>query len=314
MIYSETSVEEEQLQEILTGLSQKQKQLPSKYFYDAEGSKFFDQICELDEYYPTRTELRIMEDNIEEIVSVFRENSLFIEFGSGSSLKTKLILEKVKKIAGYIPLDISESHLNNSAERLRDMFPNLNIIPIAADYTKPIEFPLIKEGADHRVMYFPGSTRGNFAPEDASEFLAMVAREAEPGGGLIIGIDMVKDVKVLEAAYDDSKGITAKFNLNILKNINNIFHSNFDVSRFEHRAIFNNEFNRIEMHLLSKEKQNFTIGGREFELKMGETILTEYSHKYTLESFRRICGDSYRIEKVWSDEQNYFSIVYLSVV
>ncbi|MCF8260705.1 MAG: L-histidine N(alpha)-methyltransferase [Melioribacteraceae bacterium] len=303
-----------ELQQLINGLSSKQKRIPSKYFYDEKGSKLFDKICELEEYYPTRTEMKIMEDNILDIVKIFDKNSLFIEFGSGSSWKTKLILKHLQQLTAYIPVDISEEHLNNSAQELRVIFPNLEIIPIAADYTHPIRFPELKSEVSKTIAYFPGSTLGNFEEYEAIEFLKMVAEETGKNGGLLLGIDMVKDKKVLEAAYNDSEGITAEFNLNILQNINELFYTDFNPSNFEHNALFNDDKSRIEMHLISKKNQTVSLDNLQFPILKGESLLTEYSHKYTMEMFQKICSGIFTIEKFWTDDKKYFSILYLSVI
>jgi len=299
--------------EILEGLSVKQKYLPSKLFYDEYGSHLFDQICDLDEYYLTRTELSILNNNIDEIVNVFRPNTLLIEFGSGSSIKTKSLLDKLNSLSGYIPIDISEEYLYKSAERLKESYPNLAVYPLAADYTKPIDIPKIKDKVERKITFFPGSTIGNFTKNEAKDFLKIIAEECGKGGGLIIGFDLVKEREVLLAAYNDAEGITAKFNLNLLRRLNREFYADFDLSAFEHIAVFNEEDSRIEMHLASLKDQSVRVGGEEFTFLQGETILTEYSHKYTLGGFKELAEDYFTFEKYWTDENNYFCIAYLPV-
>lgn len=227
------------LEEIIEGLSQKQKSLPSKFFYDQKGSELFDQICELDEYYQTRTEAKIMTDNIDQITTVFENNTLLIEFGSGSSLKTRLLLEHLPNLSGYIPIDISEDHLLKSAKQLRFDFPDLEIIPLIADYTRPLEFPPIHREVEHKVTFFPGSTIGNFQPEQAKEFLRVIADECGQNGGLLIGVDLKKEERILYDAYNDLKGITADFNINILRRINREFDADFVLNYFDHEAVYN---------------------------------------------------------------------------
>lgn len=301
------------LEEILRGLNSSQKYLPSKLFYDEKGSILFDQICELDEYYPTRTELKIFQDNIDEIRSIFNAETLFIELGSGSSYKTKFLLEHIPHLAGYIPIDISEEHLLKSAENLKTLFSNLDIYPLAADYTKPLQLPPINKSVKHRIAFYPGSTIGNFTSEEAKEFLNIIADECERGGGLLIGVDLVKDKTIIEKAYNDSKGVTAQFNLNILERINREFEGEFDLNNFEHHAFFNHEFNRIEMHLVSKQDQIVKVDDNQFQFNQNESILTEYSHKFTLDGFADLASDSFIVKKVWTDENKYFSVQYLDV-
>lgn len=302
----------ETFKEIINGLSKQQKTLPSKLFYDERGSKLFDEICELEEYYPTRTELKIMEDNIDEIASVFSDETLFIEFGSGSSLKTRLLLRHLDKLAGYIPIDISKEHLHNSANQLNEEFPDLNIYPVAADYTKSFVLPSIAGEVKHKIAYYPGSTIGNFTAKGAKMFLKQIAGLVGKEGGLIIGVDLIKDKDVLHAAYNDSEGITAEFNLNILNRLNNDFCFNFDTDKFLHKAIFNEYENRIEMHLVCKENQKISSNGNSFEIMKGETILTEYSHKYSFDSFQEIASEYFTVDKIWTDEKEYFSIQFLT--
>jgi dimethylhistidine N-methyltransferase len=287
--------------------------LPSKLFYDERGSKLFDLICELDEYYPTRTESLIMKDNIDDIVSVFKENSLFIEYGSGSSMKTRLLLDNLNDLAGYVPIDISEEHLLKTAERLREEYTDLEILPLAADYTKPFDLPEIHKKVEHKITYFPGSTIGNFAKKEAKEFLELIAETCGANGGLLIGIDLHKDKKVLEAAYNDKENVTAEFNLNILERINREFGADFEVENFSHHAFYDEDEQRIEMHLVSEEEQTVTINDRKFYFNKCETILTEYSHKYTLSGFARLTGDFFDIQKIWMDKNKYFSVLYLAV-
>ncbi len=299
--------------EITNGLSQEPKRLFPKFFYDEKGSALFDKICDLEEYYPTRTELKIMEENIDEIASLFDEQTLFIEFGSGSSLKTRLVLSKLNRLGAYIPIDISEDHLLKTADKLRKEFPDLNIVPLAADYTESIELPVIDKTITKKIAYFPGSTIGNFTRGNAKDFLGKVAAICGKNGGLIVGVDLKKDVKILEAAYNDKEGVTAEFNLNMLNNLNNNFGFNFSLENFEHKAVFNEEESRIEMCLLSLKDQAVSSNGNIIDLKKDECIITEYSHKYTLEDFAHLASDNFEVNKVWTDDKNYFSVQYLTV-
>lgn len=300
------------LAEILTGLAKVQKQLPSKLFYDERGSRLFDEICELEEYYPTRTELKIMQDNIDEIASLFNNETLFIEFGSGSSLKTRLLLEHLDEIAGYIPIDISEEYLLKCADELRKEFPGINIYPVPGDYTKPLDLPEVTNKVSHKIAYFPGSTIGNFQVNEAKEFLKVIHNLVDKNGGLLIGVDLKKDINILENAYNDSKGITAEFNLNILRRLNREYGFDFVINNFEHNAFYNDKFGRIEMHLISKCDQEFGQNGNKFFIKENETILTEYSHKYSLKEFEELAADYFSVEKIWIDENKLFSVQYLA--
>ena len=299
--------------EIISGLSNNPKRLFPKFFYDEKGSALFDKICELDEYYPTRTELKIMEENIDEIVSLFDEQTLFIEFGSGSSLKTRLVLSNLDRLGAYIPIDISEDHLIKTAEKLRSEFPKIEIIPLAADYTETISLPATDKHITKKIAYFPGSTIGNFSRKNAKDFLGKVAGICGKNGGLIIGVDLKKDIEILEAAYNDKEGITAEFNLNILNNLNNNFDFNFNLENFEHNAVFNNEEGRIEMRLVSLEDQTVSSNGKSFQMIKNENIITEYSHKFTKQEFAELASDNFDVSKVWTDEKNYFSVQYLTV-
>ncbi|MBU1100097.1 MAG: L-histidine N(alpha)-methyltransferase [Bacteroidetes bacterium] len=305
-------VEEKIINEILAGLKSTLKNLPCKLFYDEKGSQLFDQICELDEYYPTRTELKIMEDNINEIISPLNADTLLVEFGSGSSHKTQLILDNARQLGGYVPIDISEIHLMNSVERLRDKFPRLNIYPLVTDYTQPIVLPKETNSYQHRIAYFPGSTIGNFTNTEAKEFFKIIAEDIGTSGGFLIGADLQKDRNVIESAYNDESGVTALFNLNILEHINKYYGGEFDLSKFEHFAPYNEEKGRIEMYLRSREDQHVTFMNEEVIFKAGELLLTEYSYKYTLDGIAALAGDFFDLSKVWIDDRNYFSLQYLT--
>lgn len=306
-------VEKSVQEEILEGLLKEQKTLPSKYFYDEKGSILFDKICRLEEYYPTRTEMIIMKNNIKQIISLFDEDTLLVELGSGSSLKTRLLLSNIENLKGYIPIDISEEHLQKSAEAINERYPNLNVYPVVGDYTKEIKFPKVFNEARKRIAFFPGSTIGNFTKEQAEEFLKVIADGFGKGSGLLIGIDRIKPKSVLEAAYNDTKGVTAEFNLNILNNINELLGTDFDSDNFYHKAIYNENENRIEMYLHVKKAHSVFIDVQEIKFEEGEKILTEYSHKYSIDSFRNMLNDRYQIVNVWSDEKAYFSVLFLRV-
>jgi dimethylhistidine N-methyltransferase len=301
------------IDEVVTGFGKPQKQLPCKLFYDKRGSALFDEICGLDEYYPTRTEIGLMKEYIEEICSFIGQSCLLVELGSGSSVKIRLLLDNLKNPSGYVPIDISEAHLMESVEALAADYPGLRIMPVCADYTRPFSLPRFDFPYSRTVFFYPGSTIGNFTPDSARTFLGRIAGRAGRGSGLLIGVDLVKDIKTLEDAYNDAKGVTAEFNLNILKRLNREIGSDFDIAKWRHKAFFNSRESRIEMHLKSTDVQRVRVNGTSFRFRKDETILTEYSYKYTLEGFRDLVSDDYSVESVWTDRDNKFSVQYLKV-
>ena len=302
------------INEVITGFEKEQKQLPCKLFYDKAGSALFDEICGLEEYYPTRTEVGIMKENIADICSLLGKNCLLVELGSGSSIKIRLLLDNLVNPSGYVPIDISEEHLMESAKILGRDYPGLRIMPVHADYTQPLCLPRFDFPFSHTVFFYPGSTIGNFTPESAAAFLKWIAKRAGRGSGLLIGVDLVKNVKTLEDAYNDSKGVTAEFNLNILKRLNREIGADFDTTKWRHKAFYNTLENRIEMHLESTINQRVRVDGTSFRFLKDETILTEYSYKYTIEGFRDLVSESYSVEKIWKDRENRFSVQYLKVI
>ena len=302
-------------EEVLQGLKNSYKTLPCKYLYDERGSELFDQICDLDEYYPTRTELKIMEDNLDDILKAIPDNSVLIELGSGSSLKTRLLLDNHPNLAGYVPVDISEEFLLETVEKLRSRYSNIPIIPVVADYTHPFEITDLQISHDHIVVYYPGSTIGNFLPSLAETFLKQISSICESDGGLLIGVDLEKDANVLEAAYNDSKGITAAFNKNMLVRFNRELNADFDIENFEHKSVYNKALGRVEMHLISTTEQDIHIGDEEIHLKKGESIHTENSYKYEIGLFEEMARSAgFETAKVWTDDRNYFSILYLNKI
>lgn len=299
--------------EVVAGLTRSPKSIPAKFFYDARGSQLFDQITALEEYYPTRTEIGIMEANMDAIVERIGRRALLVEYGSGSSLKTRLLLEHLPDLAGYVPIDISREHLMQSAIALAEQFPTLPLLPVCADYMDDFALPRPDGGVSHAVAYFPGSTIGNLVPEAAVAFLHHIAEIVGPGGGLLIGVDLQKDVAVLERAYNDDAEVTAAFNLNLLDRINRELGGTFDLEAFEHRAVYNAEEGRIEMHLVSRTEQTACLSpGPCFAFEVGETICTEYSYKYTLDGFAAMADAAgFVVVDVWTDPQQYFSVQYL---
>ncbi len=287
----------------LAGLAQSPPTLPCKWFYDERGSRLFDAICELPEYYPTRTELRLTREVVGALGARLGDDISLIEFGSGSSLKTRVLLESLN-IETYVPLDISREHLLQSAAQLRAEFPAIDVAPVVADYTAPFALPAL--GAGPRVIYFPGSTIGNFAPVPAVDFLRN-ARQC--GDWLVIGVDLPKDAAVLNAAYNDAQGVTAAFNLNLLERLNREADADFDLSSWRHQAVWDAENSRIEMRLVSLAAQCCHVAGHCFTFERGEFIVTEHSHKYSLRAFEELAGRAgWQIEAVWTDEKSWFSL------
>jgi dimethylhistidine N-methyltransferase len=298
--------------DVLRGLRAPKKELPCKYFYDEAGSALFEQITELEEYYPTRTELGIMERHAAEMACLLGPRCLLIEYGSGSSFKTRHLLDRVRDPAGYVPIDVSGEHLRRSARSLGKEYPDVEVLPLCADFTVPLGLPACRKAAARRVVYFPGSTLGNFTPEAARKLLQQTAALCGRDGGLLIGIDLQKDPRVIEAAYNDRRGVTAAFNRNILVRINRELGADFDVEQFAHRAFYNAAQGRIEMHLVSRREQVVRVCGVPFSFAAGESIHTENSHKYSLPALADLArGGGFEAERVWVDERQYFGVAYL---
>jgi dimethylhistidine N-methyltransferase len=302
------------LREAAVGLLQPQKTLPCKFLYDDQGSQLFNQICDLDEYYPTRTETAILRDNIRGIAEVIGPECRLVEFGSGTSTKTRLLLEHLDDLVSYTPIDISSGQLFDSCQKLERDFPALEILPVAADYTDPLELPELQTPAQKVVAFFPGSTIGNFKPHEAVSFLQRIADLCGPGGGLLIGVDLSKDRRLLEAAYNDREGVTAEFNLNLLTRANRELGSDFDLGSFRHQAVYDEALGRIEMRLVSLRPQVVRLANREFFFGEDEYITTEYSYKYSLPKFTNLARRAgFEVLNVWVDGNNWFSVQYLSV-
>lgn len=298
--------------DVVSGLSLPQRRLASKYFYDVRGSELFDQICELPEYYPTRTEAEIMRDDAPEMAEVIGSDIRLVELGSGSSTKTRHLLEHLTRPSSYVPVDISGQHLMHSAERLAGDFPVLDIRPAVADFTRPFAIPGEERRRPRTCFYFPGSTIGNFVPQDAQQLLRGWVEMGGPQAGLLIGVDLVKEVQVLEAAYNDAAGVTAEFNRNVLHRIQHQLGADIDVDQFAHLAFFNEAASRIEMHLEAETRLQFTVGPQTFAFEWGETILTEYSHKYTIDGFCDLAaGAGWQRQHVWTDARGWFAVIYL---
>jgi L-histidine N-alpha-methyltransferase len=299
--------------DVVAGLTALRKSLRPKYFYDEEGSRLFEEITQVPEYYPTRTEIGILEEKGAEIANLIPAGGALVEFGAGSSVKIRTVLRALDKLAVYVPVDISAEFLTGQAEALQEDFPKLKVRPVAADFTKPFALPKEAQGRT-RVGFFPGSTIGNFDPPEAESFLRHAGRILGKDARMIVGVDLVKNRDVLRAAYNDAEGVTAAFNLNLLRRINRELGGDFDLARFEHRAVFNELRSRIEMHLVSRDRQRVRVCGRTLDFQPGETIHTECSYKYTIETFGDLVEQAgwTRVES-WTDERDYFSVHVLAL-
>ena len=305
-------IDKDFLNDVIEGLSQNPKTLKPKYFYDNRGAQLFTEICTTPEYYPTRTEIRILNQNAEDIASQIGDNTALIEYGSGALEKIKILLNFLNEPVGLIPVDISEDQLFASAKNLENLYPDLEILPVAADFTKPIPIPGFSHPPKTHVAFFPGSTIGNFEPDLAIQFLEGVTKTIGFDGLLLIGFDLKKDIETLLAAYDDQQGITASFNKNLLSRINDELGGNFNLDSFEHVARYNENKGRIEMHLKSTTEQTVSINKELFEFLEGETIHTENCYKFTKESFTAMSSKAglYPV-KTWTDDQNLFAVMLL---
>lgn len=299
---------------VLTGLSRPHKAIPCKFFYDERGSALFEEICRLPEYYPTRTETAILEENAAAIAARMGPHCAIVEFGSGASHKARILLEALDRPAAYVAVDISREHLRAAAARLAGDFPALPVVAVCADYTHPFRLPPLPEGAQKRVGFFPGSTIGNFQPEEAETFLVNCRRLLGPGGDMIIGVDLKKDPGILDAAYNDRAGVTAAFNLNLLERINRELGADLDLDRFAHVALYSAAAGRIEIYIKSLADQEVRIAGAHFRFGEGELIHTEYSCKYSVAEFRQLARRAgFRPADTWIDRGELFSVHYFAV-
>jgi L-histidine Nalpha-methyltransferase len=301
--------------DVLEGLRKSPKELSPVWFYDEYGSFLFDTICELPEYYLTRTELGIMQMHAAEMAQLIGPQAAMIEFGSGTSLKTRVLLDQLVAPAAYVPVDIAREHLLEAASTLARDYPAMPIVPVCADFTQPFDLPESIAQAQRRIVYFPGSTVGNFSPDAAGELLTSMRQMIGDDGAVLIGIDLKKDIEVLKRAYDDRSGTTAAFNLNALRHINRELGADFDLEAFEHRAEWIEAQDRIEMHLVSKRDQVVEIAGHRIGFARGEYLRTEYCHKYTLESFATLAASAHLLAtRTWTDAEKKFCVQLLEPV
>ena len=298
--------------EVLLGLRSHPKTLPPKLFYDAAGAALFERICTLDEYYPTRTELAILRGCVAELAELAGPRCSLIEYGSGAGVKVRLLLDALEHPVAYVPIDISHEQLADVSADIAASYPGLAVRPLAADYTLPLRLPTLPADERRKLAFFPGSTIGNFHPTEAAAFLQRVRRAVGPNGALILGVDRRKDPRVLHAAYDDRQRVTAAFNLNMLVRINRELGADFDLSRFTHRAVWNDRASRIEMHLVSAARQVVHVAGEPISFEPGETIWTESSYKYDTPRLERLAEEGgFEIARSWTDAADQFWIVLL---
>jgi dimethylhistidine N-methyltransferase len=295
---------------LIEGLGRTPKEIPCKYFYDAEGSALFDAICALPEYYQTRTEVALLRRHAGELAALIGRHAEIVEFGAGALRKVRILLDALENPRGYSPIDISGAYLRDVTRPLKAEYPGLALRPVVADFTQPLHLPAMT-GVQKRVGFFPGSTIGNFRPDAAMSLLRRM-RDMLDGGGLLVGVDLVKDPAILHAAYNDAAGVTAAFNKNLLARANREFDAGFELDGFAHYAPYNPKAQRIEMYLVSLKRQSVLLNGQQVEFQSGEAVHTEDSHKYTIESFREIAARAGFIPRaVWADENRLFSLHWL---
>ncbi len=302
------------LSEAIAGLSRMPRTLPCKYFYDERGAALFQNICELPEYYISRTETAILRLYAHEMAQCIGARCELIGLGTGAGTKTRILLEELEAPAVYIPIDISKEQLRQSTALFHQLFPQLEILPVCTDYLQPFDLPSPVRTAACKIVYFPGSTIGNFEPVEATEFLRRIVDLCDKNGGLLIGVDLQKDPDLLERAYNDSQGVTAQFNLNLLRRANHELQTDFDLERWRHRSIYNSAAGRVEMYLISEIDQTVHIANHKFRFRSGEKIITEFSYKYTPEGFTALASAAgFEFARMWTDEARLFGVFYFTV-
>lgn len=305
--------EEDFSTDMVKALSSRPRCLSPKHFYDEQGSALFDRICELPEYYPTRTELALLQRHALEIAEFMGPDAEIVEFGAGSLQKIRLLLDAMDAPRCYVPIDISGTHLSSAARALQHSYPALDVHPVVGDYTGPLRLPAMHRNSNRRVGFFPGSTIGNLCPAEALSFLKQ-ARHILRGGGLLLGVDLIKDPAILHAAYNDSQGVTAAFNRNVLSRANRELDANFDIDAFAHSAFYNAPLQRIEMHLMSLRSQRVRVCNQAFSFAQGETLHTESSYKYTVDGLQTMAAKTgFEFGAVWTDPENQFCLCWLQV-
>lgn len=303
------------VEEVLTGLRSTPKRLSPAYLYDRRGSQLFEAICDLPEYYLTRTETGILAQYAAEMAACVGERALLLEPGSGSSRKTRLLLDALPDLAAYVPVDISRTHLLEAARAVEVAYPRLEVLPVCGDFTQGITLPPPRQPPSRVVVFFPGSTLGNFDAPQAVRLLTLMRRAAGTGGGLLVGVDLAKDPAILEQAYNDAAGVTAAFNMNLLVRLNRELAADFDTGYFRHEAVWMPAASRIEMHLVSARAQTVHVAGESVEFAAGERLVTEHCHKYTADSLsRQARAAGWMPRRSWSDSRGYFSVQYLETV
>jgi L-histidine Nalpha-methyltransferase len=310
----QTGADPQLLHDVIHGLDPAVRKLPPKYFYDDAGASLFERICDLDEYYPTRTELSILRLHAPDIAATVGPRARIVELGSGSGVKTRLLLQHLIDPVVYVPVDIAGTQLQRFAQELRVEFPELAVEPVAADYTEKVSLPDAPAGTARTIAFFPGSTIGNFEPAEAAAFLVRLRRLCGIDGGLILGTDMHKDIRILHAAYNDAQGVTAAFNLNLLTRINRELGADFDTADFTHEAVYDEQHKRIEMRLVCVRECTVRVprpgdDDASFTFQPGEFIITEYSHKYTEQALHQLAERTgWRVDRQWTDPQQWFSV------
>ena len=298
--------------DVLAGLARSPKTLSCKYFYDRRGSQLFDDICRLPEYYLTRSELAIMDRYAGDMADEIGPRAMLVELGSGSSVKVRLLLDRLEHTAAYAPIDISWEHLHATANRLQRDYPFLEILPTAADFTERLWLPASRVTPRRRIVYFPGSTIGNFRMGAARRILRRIAHLCAPGGALLLGVDLEKDPATIEAAYNDAAGVTAEFNLNLLRRINRELDADFDLDAFQHSAFYDRRYKRVDIRLESRRTQRVRVGAASYRFARGEAIRTEYSHKYTIDGLAELADEAgFTLRRYWTDDRQYFAVAYL---
>jgi dimethylhistidine N-methyltransferase len=297
------------LGDVLSGLADRPKRLPSKYFYDARGSALFEQICEQPEYYLTRAELALMQEHVADMAATLGPDVLLVEYGSGSGIKTRMLLQHLHTPVAYVPVEISRAALSASIARLGADFPDVEMLPVCADFTQPLELPSPQRSQRRSVVYFPGSTIGNFEAHEAVTLLRHMREEMGAGGAALVGVDLVKPRALIEAAYNDAAGITAMFTLNMLTRFNRELEADFDLDGYEHRAQYNPMAERIETFIVSRREQDVHVAGQTFHFGAGESMLVEFSCKYSPASFARLAAHAdRRSDRTWTDPEGLFSV------